>query len=433
MSRSARRLGPVLMPVLVPVLGPVLGLMLGLAPAGPLAAQGAAEPVAATEAAEYQLGPEDVLALRVVTWDEARASYQPMEGLAGEYRVSAGGTVSLPVVGRISASGLTLQALSEAVSAGLKAQAGLYQPPVVSLEIAAYRPFYISGDVTDPGAYAWRPRLTASKALALAGGLYRNGRGGAQAEGEQLREISSLRSVQVELVRLLARAARLEAELADAEAITFPPGLSHPDGAVAVERIKAEERAIFDLRAESFARAEASSEALIALHETELAGLNGKLEGHERQLAIMREQVERLRGLVERGTVVANRLVDAERTLTDLAAEELDFNTAIFRARQRIGETERDLLQARDNRGREVLTQLQETRRGIELATKREAMLIGLAAASGTRPVDLPVVTEMRVRRAGTRGTEVLSLGPDDPILPGDVLEISQTLPMIGN
>ena len=114
----------------------------------------------------------------------------------------------------------------------------------------------------------------------------------------------------------------------------------------------------------------------------------------------------------------------SERTLTQLNGQLLDITSSMFRARQRIGEAERDQLEFADNRRHDAMTQLQETRRRLELEAKREAMLIGLAAESGVSPVDLPLQTRMRVRRAENGEVSVLQIGPDDLIRPGDVFEI---------
>lgn len=381
---------------------------------------------ATTASTPYLLGPEDTLSLRVVAWNEESAAYEPMEALSGSYTVAPDGSLAVPIAGQISAGGATAEAVATEIAARIQAAAGLYQPPAVSMQILAYRPFYVSGDAAAPGAYAWRPGLTASKALALAGGLYRSrSRGQSPGEDAEYRLVNSLRGTQVELVRMRARQARLLAEEAGRAQILFPEGLRHPDGPEAVARIQSEETAIFDIRGESQLRTIESNEALIALYQTELEALNGKLDGQRRQVEIARDQAEKLRRLVDRGAVVASRLVDAERILANLNAEELDLNTAIFRARQRIGETRRDLLQAVDNRRHEVVAQLQDTRRKIELETKREAMFLGLAASQGSVLGDLPLSVNMKVRRSTAEGIVVIAVGPDDAVLPGDVFEVS--------
>lgn len=386
---------------------------------------------AMASAQDYLLGPEDIVSVRVAIWDDATSNYVPMQAISGDYEVSVAGTISMPVVGSIAAEGATIEDVGTLVAESLRESAGLLQLPVVSLQILEYRPFYVSGDVTNPGAYTWRPQLTAVKALALSGGLLR-AREGQIDEASGFREVNQLQSVQVELVRLRAREARLIAELADTETIEFPEQIYHPDGPEVVERIKAEERSILTTRLESKKRAIQSNEALIELYRTELSSLQSKLEGQKRQIEITREQVENLTKLVERGTVPANRLITMERTLMDQNADELDMNTAIFRARQRIGETQRDLLQLTDNRRQQIVAELQDARHNIVLQTKREEMFSGLAAMSGIRPVNTPYVVKMNVRRLVGGETVVRSIGPDDLILPGDVFQVELAFELSG-
>ena len=387
--------------------------------------------VSAAQQEAYRLGPDDVVELRAVTWSDQTVSYEPMAALAGQYAVSSDGTLSIPFAGTVTASGKSLDMVREEIAIALRSVNGLNQQPQVSLQIASYRPFYVAGDAQKPGAYPWRPGMTTSKALALAGGIFR-GSEASNNERNEYRDVNSLRGVRVELVRLLARRARLEAEQANALTIRFPEGLRHPEGDDAIARIIADETTLFDIRKEAAARSVESNAALLELHKAELESLNEKLDGQRRQLAIMAEQVDKLRVLAERGQVVANRLIDAERTLTDLRAEELDLNTAAFRAKQRIGETERDLLEATDTREMQIVSQLQDTRRQIELESNREAMLLSLAMMGGAPSLDVRQLAVMRVRRAVPNGTEVLTVQLDDPILPGDVLELTFDLSVPG-
>ena len=46
----------------------------------------------------------------------------------------------------------------------------LLQPGDVTTAIVEYRPIYVSGDVLNPGQYAYRPQMTARHAIALSGG-----------------------------------------------------------------------------------------------------------------------------------------------------------------------------------------------------------------------------------------------------------------------
>ena len=379
------------------------------------------------QAEPYILGPEDVISFRVATWDDATATYIPMQAVSGDYRLGADGTMSLPVVGDVMAAGQTPSELGALVAAQLQSAVGLFQLPAVSLQVIEYRPFYISGDVGSPGSYPWRPQLTAAKALALAGGVMRPRQDILDATSA-FRDVNQLQAVQAELAQLQLRAARLEAELSDAPEISFPQDIPHPDGEAVITRIMADEQSRMQLRRGSLARAVESHEALIALYQTELTSLESKLGAQQRQLTLTQEQVENLRSLEERGLVPASRLIAVEQNLMDQSAEELDLNTAIYRARQRIGETQRDLQQITDSRRQEVMAELQSTRHDIILQSKRAEMLAALAAFSGLRPVNTSVDVGLQVRRDGDGATRVLDLSPDDPVLPGDVVEVTLTL-----
>lgn len=48
---------------------------------------------------------------------------------------------------------------------------GYLRDPDVSVELTTSRPFYIHGEVTRPGAYAFAPGMTMERAIALAGGF----------------------------------------------------------------------------------------------------------------------------------------------------------------------------------------------------------------------------------------------------------------------
>ena len=43
--------------------------------------------------------------------------------------------------------------------------------PKVNVSVIDYRPFYINGEVNDPGGYPYQPGLTLRKGIALAGGF----------------------------------------------------------------------------------------------------------------------------------------------------------------------------------------------------------------------------------------------------------------------
>lgn len=113
----------------------------------------------ATYAPAYTLDSGDKL--RVVVFGQ--------DGITNSYMVDAGGNISLPLIGTVPARGYTTQQLSTAIVRRLKQ--GYVREPHVTVEVEAYRPFFILGEVTNPGQYPYVANLTAEMAVAIAGGF----------------------------------------------------------------------------------------------------------------------------------------------------------------------------------------------------------------------------------------------------------------------
>jgi polysaccharide export outer membrane protein len=111
----------------------------------------------------YRLGPGDKVRILVYGATEYTS------GASNEFAVNGDGVVSLPLIGDVSAAGKTESELQEQIVSRL--QDGYYKDPKVSLEIISYRPFYILGEVSRPGAYAYTTGLTIYGAVATAGGF----------------------------------------------------------------------------------------------------------------------------------------------------------------------------------------------------------------------------------------------------------------------
>ncbi len=126
-----------------------------------LAAPGANLPVLPAPAGgAYRLGPGDALTIRIYD--------QPQ--LSGAFVVDDSGMVDLPLIGLIPAAGRSTDALAAAISGALQAKQLILHPSVAA-EISTYRPFYILGEVNNPGQYPFRPGMTALTAISIAGGF----------------------------------------------------------------------------------------------------------------------------------------------------------------------------------------------------------------------------------------------------------------------
>ena len=126
-----------------------------------------------TSGADYRLGSLDKLRIKVTAWRPARAEVFSWKALDGAYSIGAAGTLSLPLLGEVSAAGATTAELASEIADRLKERIGLVESPDVSIEIIQFRPFYIVGHVEHPGEYPYRPGMNVLQALAIAGGNMR--------------------------------------------------------------------------------------------------------------------------------------------------------------------------------------------------------------------------------------------------------------------
>jgi polysaccharide export outer membrane protein len=101
--------------------------------------------------------------------DKLRVVVFGQDGITNSYTVDAGGNINLPLVGTVPARGYSTQQLSKMITDRLKQ--GYVREPHVSVEVEAYRPFFILGEVTNPGQYPYVANMTAETAVAIAGGF----------------------------------------------------------------------------------------------------------------------------------------------------------------------------------------------------------------------------------------------------------------------
>ena len=114
---------------------------------------------AAQSSPDYVIGPQDVLTIQV--FDQA--------DLGGKYSVESDGTFSFPLIGRVTAGGLTLRGLETELKARLAD--GYFRNPQVSVAVEQYRSqrVFVMGEVRQPGPVALTGGMTLIEALARAG------------------------------------------------------------------------------------------------------------------------------------------------------------------------------------------------------------------------------------------------------------------------
>ena len=128
-------------------------------PHGPLPPFGTRGQAAAYEyQSGYRVGAGDKLSIRVA--GEA--------DLTGEFPVDASGAISLPYVQSVTVAGMSTPQIEQLILNRLRA--GYLKDPQVSVQVTTLRPFYILGEVTASGSFAYQPGITVQNAIAIAGG-----------------------------------------------------------------------------------------------------------------------------------------------------------------------------------------------------------------------------------------------------------------------
>jgi polysaccharide biosynthesis/export protein len=101
--------------------------------------------------------------------DRLRVTVFGQDGLTNSYIVGASGYIAMPLIGQVMARGETTDLLAKRI--GDKLRDGFVRDPHVAVEVEAYRPFFILGEVTQPGQYPYVANMTAETAVAIAGGF----------------------------------------------------------------------------------------------------------------------------------------------------------------------------------------------------------------------------------------------------------------------
>lgn len=108
----------------------------------------------------YVLGPDDQIVIHSI--DASEVSNMPL-------LVGMNGEITLPLIGRVKAGGLTVEQLETELNTRLKKY---FKQPQVSVTVVEFRsqPVSVFGSVSNPGVFQLRGRKTLYEVLAMAGG-----------------------------------------------------------------------------------------------------------------------------------------------------------------------------------------------------------------------------------------------------------------------
>ncbi|NNH31276.1 sugar ABC transporter substrate-binding protein [Rhizobium sp. SEMIA 4085] len=384
-------------------------------------------------AADYQLGTMDKLRIRVAEWQTAEGAIRDWSVVSGDYTIGPSGSLSLPFVGDLPASGKTTDAIAKEIGAALQKQFGLKDRPSASVELAQFRPVFLTGDVENPGEYPFAPNLTVVKAVSIAGGLRR-----ADAGQRFARDFINAKGDAVvyttERNRLIARKARLQAETSKSDTIEMPQELKDLPEAKA---LLASEMALMNTRKKRLTLQLQALDDLKSLLQAEIESLGKKTETQTRQLELAKEDRDKVENLAEKGLALSARKMAAEQRAADTEATLLDIDTNILKAKQDISQANQDEITLRNDWDAKLSQELQDTESeldtlNLKIATSDALMSEALAQSNDAArfdPQNAASISYSLVREVDGQSKEVPAT-ENSTLQPGDLIRVTAGVAM---
>lgn len=389
---------------------------------------------------EYPLGPQDRLQIRVFDLRPSTGEAYQWQAYNGEYVVGFDGSLSLPLIGNIKAQGRSTADLERVVSDELKEKVGLAKPPSVNVQITRYRPFYVTGDVENPGEFDYRPNLTVLQALAIAGGVAKDRDQDPSTSRRETRvSEGDLRLLRTQELGLVIKKARLAAEADGASAFKIPASAANLPADYGVDKISASEQAVLDNRRSSQA---AQINLLTQARKTaidEIASLQKKDETLQKQIELSKRDLNLLGDLLSRGLTSTQRQLQAEQTLTAYESSRLDVLVTKLRTEQDVVRIDREAAELKSKTRSEALAQnlevdakLRETAEKIATAelsiSEGRRSRSGISRKKGNAGVNFSVVRTTSNQAANVDTPETTILNPGEVL----IVERPQATPTFG-
>ncbi len=380
----------------------------------------------------YHLGVMDQLKIRVAEWQPAEGSVKDWGVIGGDYAVGPGGTISLPFIGELAVAGKTTAEVADDIAQRLQNKFALRTEPSASVEIAKFRPVYLTGDVTTPGEYPFVPNMTVLKAVSLAGGLRRSDAGQRFAR-DFINASGNAAVFGSERGRLIARKARLLAEIQGSDEIAMPPSLEKAPNAQA---LLASETALMKSRRERYELQLQALADLRELLESEVKSLSQKAETQQEQLELVKRDRERISRLSEQGLATSQRRLSIEERTADVESTLLDIDTASLRAKQDISKANQDEINLRNDWEAQRAKELQDTeaeleKLELELATSRQLMSEALSQSAEALKFDATAASiKYVVVRDDGNGPKEVAVEEFSALKPGDVVKVASEVLM---
>jgi polysaccharide export outer membrane protein len=382
-------------------------------------------------AAEYRLQAGDVIEISIAR----------IPTLQRRIPIQLDGTVSFPLLGSVVVAGLTPRQAEAKIQSGLATKVYqatsvngpggdiVIQADEVTATVVEYRPIYVGGDVSRPGEFAYRPRMTVRQALALSGGydMVRHRAVNPILEGADLR--SEYEALWAGLAKEQARIARIRAELADKTDFDQAALTKLPLPRSTLADILGVESETLRVRQADRQRQKGFLQRAVKQGNEQISVLTDQQMTEQKGSQADAEELQRALDLYAKGTVISPRVTDARRAVLLSSSRALQTTVQLIQLKRQQGEIARQLEQVDDMRRVELLRELQDSQvRLAEIRAKLQGVGDKLEYTSGLKPrlADGNSTTpRIAVIRETGDARQRLDATEDTELQPGDVVEIS--------
>lgn len=381
---------------------------------------------AAQATTEYVVRADDKLKIKIFQYPE----------LSGEYKVRANGTISIAPIGDVPVNGLSTKEIASQISERF-VRAGISDKPGTSVEVLETRPVYVLGDVQKPGEYQFRPGMTVLQVVSLAGGWLRfNDPGLMRLDRDSINITGDLQTLVKRHHQLVARRARLHAELVMTSNIQFPPDLlARSQNDSGLRQLLDEERSLLNIRVDALKTQIDSLMQNRGLYEREIAAITRQIQANKAQVASVERELVEVRSLVKRGLTTLSRLANLERMQAQLESNEQGFLMLILRSQQSITQGDQRIFDLKSERNASLTAEVQKIRMDLDdISVKFETnrsllveaqMIVPTLVGNSDGPVEARSLAVVRVQDG-----KALTIDAEEhtELLPGDVLRVQRTI-----
>ena len=225
---------------------------------------------------------------------------------------------------------------------------------------------------------------------------------------------------QVEVLRsryynYLAQRARLEAEHVGAGMIRWPPELLAAQSDPAIPQMMLDQQALFVSRASVLRSQSDVLGQQIQQLNSQIGGIEAQLQAVEEQRALIKDELDGLTSLYERGFAPKTRLLALQRSAAGLSGERGQLISRAAAARQQIGETRIKLVGLRQQREKEAAEGLRDVQAQLADVAPRLRAAEGVLERTMVRSPSAGYVfglTQHTVGGVATPGERLLDVVP---------------------